>query len=422
MNAPHYNVRLASTMVGIGVIALLVTLGIPALQAMTHSARAVDCENRLRMIAVSLHTFSVNDPREAFCSGGYDYLRDGCPDTYGWVADFQVLEPLRESEDPANPLLCPEYLTFGSATLNDLIGRSESPTQPLVDAGTFADRNIGLCEGFAADTDGDGKSDIGLFDPGSSERIDRVDKMVAAGYETNYVASWFLTRSKIRHDCDGNHIAVVREEGRVTDPAGSFGPMRRRDLETGSIPSNAIPFAADGGIAPGERGSLVSDFGNNFQQGDPLAETQTGGPIAWDQSSGTFLTPQPGMMLVESGLVSDHNHAHCFTRDEQINYDIKTITPPTKREWLQDTRQWGTPHSSGPLGATFACILMADGRVKRVNDLNGDGVLNPGFQNVGPGSGYSDSTVELAPAIVWSGPLIPSVRFIGGGFERDDFE
>ena len=60
-------------------------------------------------------------------------------------------------------------------------------------------------------------------------------------------------------------------------------------------------------------------------------------------------------------------------------------------------------------------IVMADGSVKSIVDLNGDGFLNPGFAvdtSVGtPDSraatiGYTDNTMELHPSTAYSGVLL----------------
>jgi hypothetical protein len=55
--------------------------------------------------------------------------------------------------------------------------------------------------------------------------------------------------------------------------------------------------------------------------------------------------------------------------------------------------------------------LFADGSVKAFSDQNGDGYLNPGFR-VPSGAqteftGYTDSTIELQPAQIFSGTFLP---------------
>jgi prepilin-type processing-associated H-X9-DG protein len=82
--------------------------------------------------------------------------------------------------------------------------------------------------------------------------------------------------------------------------------------------------------------------------------------------------------------------------------------------WLQDTRDWFCVHGSGN---KLSCnLLMADGSVKTVTDINGDGYLNPGFPVVGgdESDGYRDSTIELHAAEIYSQPQLeddPKTRF-----------
>ena len=72
---------------------------------------------------------------------------------------------------------------------------------------------------------------------------------------------------------------------------------------------------------------------------------------------------------------------------------------------LQDYRDFGPLHWA--MGATHANVLMADGSVRTVADLNGDSFLNDGFDLglfTGTGSiGYSAKNVELPPEEFCSG-------------------
>ena len=87
---------------------------------------------------------------------------------------------------------------------------------------------------------------------------------------------------------------------------------------------------------------------------------------------------------------------------------------------LQDTRDWYAVHR-GTMN-----LLMADGSVKTITDLNGDGFLNPGFpivQNttdtrdvLSQSVGYVDGTVEMAAFNVYNGVLLNSAS-VKGAFE-----
>ena len=71
-------------------------------------------------------------------------------------------------------------------------------------------------------------------------------------------------------------------------------------------------------------------------------------------------------------------------------------------------------------------LLMADGSVKTITDLNGDGFLNPGFPIAQGGTdtrdvlsqavGYVDGTVEMPAFSVYNGVLLNSAS-VKGAFE-----
>ena len=70
---------------------------------------------------------------------------------------------------------------------------------------------------------------------------------------------------------------------------------------------------------------------------------------------------------------------------------------------------------------------MADGSVKTIVDLNGDGFLNPGFdvredssstlEQKAASVGYTDSTLELHPSTVYSGIMLNFEEVLKEAFE-----
>ena len=46
------------------------------------------CQNNLRQFGIGLHIFADRDRLERLCTGASDFRRDGCMDTWGWVADL----------------------------------------------------------------------------------------------------------------------------------------------------------------------------------------------------------------------------------------------------------------------------------------------------------------------------------------------
>ena len=84
---------------------------------------------------------------------------------------------------------------------------------------------------------------------------------------------------------------------------------------------------------------------------------------------------------------------------------------------LQDTRDWYAWHGD------TANILMADGSVKQIHDLNGDKFFNPGFPvdptnpNSASAVGYTDGTVELNAFEVYTGTFLNTQIYQKGTFE-----
>ncbi len=121
-----------------------------------------------------------------FCSGAFDWRRDGCVTEVGWVADLQQLGT------PPGAMLCPSNPAQISETYNDLLNldpttdkcveRLGSPTRTAADGTTTTNP----CRTIAA------------LSAGSEERRQIVEKQIFdAHFNTNYTASWFLVRTGV---------------------------------------------------------------------------------------------------------------------------------------------------------------------------------------------------------------------------------
>ncbi|QDT66394.1 DUF1559 family PulG-like putative transporter [Calycomorphotria hydatis] len=395
-------------LVVITIIAILVSFAVPAIFAVRETARGTQCQNNLRQFGIALHAHATGDPEERFCTGAHDFFRDGCPDTFGWVADVVNQGAGFPSLD-----ICPSSECGGSQALNGLLGDEDSDFSSIptddVDFPTDKDGNEAdsLKAGRCEDVLGDAPSAVAQV--ADASRTSETEALLQRGYGTNYASSWFLARRAVSDDgFDDSTGQFSQTRGK----GGTEGGLRRYELDNAAVPSTRVPFLGCATAGDVTKSLLLGDLdldGNGSKdliRGDRLAASSCLGPAF----SNTEKTGGTGDFIVTVDQVdpSDKTFAPEVIKEEVDAY----LSDPGSASVFQDTRSWFAWHGSGTKRSLN--VLMADGSVTKFTDSNRDGFFNPGFQaHAGTPyqeefAGFSSNEIDLPPAVMYNAIELPT--------------
>ena len=359
---------LVELLVTISIIGVLAAMLLPAINSAREGARATQCKNSLREFGVAL-TSRATQPDGQFCTGNMDWVRDGVPTEVGWVADVVKRSVL------AGELRCPSNTAKATKAIEQLLTTENGSitSDDCVDmlGAEMQTNDLGEEVRNIARTIKEGESSGGFMAAGSDQRAEAIrSEVLENGYNTNYAPTWYLIRSEFRLDKDGN--PQKKDNACGDDPRGinvTRGPLTLKTLDTGRAAGNTVPLLTDASAA----GALSYSVPDHLAAGDLYVVSMVGMPV--------ISKPSPDF---PSFAVYDVPSFPVDTPREGNDGWLKVWS----RYVLQDYRGMSAHHKG------VCNVLMADGSIQSLVDVDGDQFINNGFE---ANADFASSKIEAGP-------------------------
>jgi hypothetical protein len=338
-------------LVVIAIITMLVALLVPAINAARESARSAVCQSNLRQFALGLMAHAEKH-QDQLCSGAFSWKDEGCVTEVGWVAD------LVNSGIPVGQMLCPSNPARISEVYNELL--TLAAVDPCVDR--LGGPPVKLPDGSIKE------NACRLLAAAADKALVIREQIYDKHYNTNYVATWFLTRAEVQTESSGNLKFKAGCPASLKSRASTVGPLTRARLDAAKISANFIPLLGDARAT-----GILSQTIGPIEMGTLVVDSLTNGPL------------DPATMLAPTFAAG-------------TSYEGPSGWWAGWSAALQDYRGFGPVHRG------VCNVVFADASVKSIRDRDGDGLLNSGF-TPNATNGFGSSTVELPGnefAIRWS--------------------